>query len=63
VSVDGRVEETTTKIRSGRRQVPLSDAAVAALLSCSSTKTESVKRLRRLGGATGTSSRWRTAGA
>jgi integrase len=33
VSVDGRVEETTTKTRSGRRQVPLSDAAVAALLS------------------------------
>jgi integrase len=63
VSVDGRVEETTTKTRSGRRQVPLSDAAVAALLPGSSTKTESVKRLRRLGGATGTSSRWRTAGA
>jgi integrase len=33
VSVDGRVQETTTKTRSGRRQVPLSDAAVAALLS------------------------------
>jgi integrase len=32
VSVDGRVQETTTKTRSGRRQVPLTDAAVAALL-------------------------------
>ena len=33
VSVDGRVQETTTKTRSGRRTVPLSDAAVAALLT------------------------------
>jgi len=33
VSVDGRVQETTTKTRSGRRSVPLSDAAVAALLT------------------------------
>jgi integrase len=33
VSIDGRVQETTTKSRSGRRQVPLSDAAVAALLT------------------------------
>jgi integrase len=32
VSVDGRVQETTTKTRAGRRTVPLSDAAVAALL-------------------------------
>ena len=33
VSVDGRVQETTTKTRSARRTVPLSDAAVAALLT------------------------------
>jgi integrase len=33
VSVDGRVQEQTTKTRSGRRQVPLSDAATAALLA------------------------------
>jgi integrase len=33
VSVDGRVTETTTKTRSGRRTVPLSDAGVAALLT------------------------------
>jgi integrase len=33
VSVDGRVQETTTKTRSGRRTVPLSDAGVAALLT------------------------------
>ena len=33
VSVDGRVQEQTTKTRAGRRSVPLSDAAVAALLS------------------------------
>jgi integrase len=33
VSVDGRVTETTAKTRSGRRTVPLSDAAVAALLT------------------------------
>jgi integrase len=33
VSVDGRVQETTTKIRSGRRTVPLSDAGVAGLLA------------------------------
>jgi Phage integrase family/Phage integrase, N-terminal SAM-like domain/Arm DNA-binding domain len=32
VSIDGRVQETTTKSRNGRRQVPLSDAATAALL-------------------------------
>jgi integrase len=33
VSVDGRIQETTTKTRSGRRTVPLNDAAVAALLT------------------------------
>ena len=33
VSVDGKVQETTTKTRSGRRTVQLSDAAVAALLT------------------------------
>ena len=33
VSVDGRIQETTTKSRSGRRTVPLSNAAVAALLT------------------------------
>jgi integrase len=33
VSVDGRVQESTTKTRSGRRTVPLSDAGVAALLT------------------------------
>lgn len=34
LSVDGRVQESTsTKTRSGRRTVPLSDAAVAALLT------------------------------
>jgi integrase len=33
VSIDGRVQETTTKSRSGARTVPLSDAAVAALLT------------------------------
>jgi integrase len=32
VSVDGQVQEITTKTRSGRRTVPLSDAAVGALL-------------------------------
>jgi Phage integrase family len=33
VSVEGRVEETTPKTRSGRRTVPLSDAGVAALVA------------------------------
>jgi integrase len=33
VTVDGKVTELTTKTRSGRRTVPLSDAAVAALLT------------------------------
>jgi integrase len=33
VSVDGRVQESTTKTRSGRRTVPLSDAATAGLLA------------------------------
>jgi integrase len=33
VSVDGRVQESTTKTRSGRRTVSLSDFGVAALLS------------------------------
>jgi integrase len=33
VTVDGHVQELTTKTRSGRRSVPLSDAAVAALLT------------------------------
>ena len=33
ISVDGQVLESTTKTRSGRRTVPLSDAAVAALLT------------------------------
>ena len=33
VCVDGKVLETTTKTRSGRRTVPLSDAGVAALLT------------------------------
>ena len=33
VTVEGRVQETTTKTRSGRRTLPLSDAAVAALLT------------------------------
>lgn len=33
LSVDGRVQEGTTKTRSGRRTVPLNDAAVAALLT------------------------------
>jgi integrase len=33
VSVDGRVQEVSTKTRSGRRTVPLSDAGVAALLA------------------------------
>ena len=32
VTVAGRVQEQTTKTRSGRRQVPLSDAATASLL-------------------------------
>jgi integrase len=40
VSVDGRVQEQTTKTRSGRRQVPLSDAAVAALLAWQLRQTE-----------------------
>jgi integrase len=33
VTVNGRVQETTTKTRSGRRTVPLSDFGVAALLT------------------------------
>jgi integrase len=33
VCINGRIVETTTKTRSGRRTVPLSDAAVAALLT------------------------------
>jgi integrase len=33
VTVDGKVEELTTKTRSGRRTVRLNDAAVAALLT------------------------------
>jgi integrase len=33
VTVEGHVQEQTTKTRSGRRTVPLSDAAVAALLT------------------------------
>jgi integrase len=33
VSIDGRIEEHTTKSRSGRRTVPLSDFGVAALLA------------------------------
>jgi integrase len=63
VSVEGRVEDTTTKTRSGRRTVPLSDAGVAALVGpggCGSRR--SVQPLRRPGRPTGTSSRWRTAG-
>jgi integrase len=37
VTVDGRVQEQTTKSRSGRRTLPLSDAAVAALLNLAAT--------------------------
>jgi integrase len=33
VSVDGRVQESTTKTRAGRRRMPLTDSAVAALLA------------------------------
>jgi hypothetical protein len=53
VTVDGRVQETTTKTRSGRRIVPLSDAGVAALLSW---------QLRQAGEAEAAQEAWETQG-
>jgi integrase len=53
VSVDGRIEETTTKTRSGRRTVPLSDAATAALLTW---------QLRQAGEAEAAQEAWQTQG-
>jgi integrase len=61
VSVDGRVQETITKTRSGRRTVPLSDAAAAALLTFNCPGVRSVKQPRKPGRRKGTSSRWRMA--
>jgi integrase len=53
VTVDGHVEELTTKTRSGRRTVPLSDAAVAALLTW---------QLRQAGDAEVAQEAWQTQG-
>jgi integrase len=53
VTVDGRVQETTTKTRSGRRTVPLSDSAVAALMGL---EAQPGKRARGRSGGLG--QRW-----
>ena len=54
MSVDGRVQETTTKSRSGRRAVPLlSDAGVAALLSGSYGKSWQLRQTREREAAQG----------
>lgn len=53
VTVDGHVQELTTRTRSGRRSVPLSDAAVAALLTW---------KLQQAGEAEATKEAWQTQG-
>jgi integrase len=53
VSVDGQVQETSTKTRSGRRSVPLSDFGVAALLTW---------QLRQSGDAEVAQEAWQTQG-
>jgi hypothetical protein len=57
VSVDGGVQEQTTKSRSERRTLPLSDTAVAALLTWQLRQAEE----REGQEAWGTCSQWRTA--
>jgi Phage integrase family len=61
-SVDGRVQETTTKTRSGHRIVDLSDAGVPPCSRGSFARARSERPPRRHGWAMGTSSRWRTDG-
>jgi integrase len=53
VTVDGHVQELTTRTRSGRRSVPLSDAAVAALLTW---------KLQQAGEAEAAKEAWQTQG-
>jgi hypothetical protein len=57
VNVRGKVlEQTTTKIREGLRTVPLSDAAVGALLSWQPRQAEEAKPPRMRGALKGTRS-------
>jgi integrase len=49
VTVNGHVEVLTTKTRSGRRIVPLSDAAVDVLLTGSYVRPGMLRSLRRRG--------------
>jgi DNA mismatch repair protein MutH len=54
VNVRGKVlEQTTTKIREGLRTVPLSDAAVGALLSWQPRQAEEAKPPRMRGALKG----------
>ena len=61
VGVRGRVlEQATTKTRAGLRTVPLSDAAVSALLSWQLRQAEETEAARRPGEQKGMCSRWKT---